>query len=188
MNKCLTALRDDQALKRFGEVLACSRAINTPLLPNTISFSRPENKLRNIWLSDSLRAVFLKMENRQKIYEISFLSALTTKQENSTRILCSFSILDSLGVRDFLDKNAYLAPLLKKIAAVVPSFFETAVLKLSIFTDPEDITFDTQLILSIVTNYPASEARARLKRFDDDWWLDEMLSAQGKLCITIEAQ
>jgi hypothetical protein len=57
-------------------------------------------------------------------------------------------------------------------------------LRLEVATDPE-VAGVTHLVLSINQDGSVDRALNRLRRFDDDWWLDQIHRARGKLVITL---
>lgn len=85
----------------------------------------------------------------------------------------------------FLERYPFLAPLLLEAYEEIGYYFPCTQVFLEVVADPEAID-DYQLVISIATNLAPDEAVNRLERFDEDWWLDTLDWAQGKLCINVE--
>ena len=87
----------------------------------------------------------------------------------------------------FLERYPFLVPLLLEAYYEIEKYFPHSQVFLEVVTDPEAID-DYQLIAFIATNFGPDEAVDRLEQFDEDWWLDALNRAQGKLCIDVEAK
>lgn len=91
------------------------------------------------------------------------------------------------GVLRFLNKYPFLVSLLLEAHKKIGDYFPNSQVFLEVVTDPETIN-DHQLVTFIATNLVPDKAVDSLNRFDDDWWLDALDRAQGKLCINLEFQ
>jgi len=69
--------------------------------------------------------------------------------------------------------------------ALCESFGSGCERALSVVSDP-DADGREQLVLSIRTELPASEAMARLDAFDNHWWLSAVPRARGRLVILLD--
>lgn len=85
----------------------------------------------------------------------------------------------------FLESYPFLVSLLLEAYDNIGNYFPYTQVFLEVVTDPEAIN-DYQLVSSIATNLGPDEVIDRLERFDEDWWLDALDQAQGKLCINVE--
>ena len=65
-------------------------------------------------------------------------------------------------------------------------FGRSAGFALERFDDPEAEEPTTQLYLLVCTSEELSDAMAALRRFDEQWWIDNVPRAQGRLVIDLE--
>ena len=84
----------------------------------------------------------------------------------------------------FLLKNRFLVRLLSEAYSKIRLYFSRERLSIERSTDPED--GDVKLILWIYTGLEPIEASKLLDVLDQDWWLDAMDVAQGRLVINIK--
>lgn len=96
-----------------------------------------------------------------------------------------YSVRDPIQVRTFLSEHAFLVPLLDAAHDIATRYFAPLSLALEVIADP-DSTDDQQLVLFVVLQSTPAEAFAKLQRFDDEWWLDAVDEAKGRLCISLE--
>jgi hypothetical protein len=78
-----------------------------------------------------------------------------------------------------------LVPLLDAAYDITTRYFAPLSLALEVIADP-DSADDQQMVLFVVLKGTPTEAFAKLQRFDEEWWLDAMDEAKGKLCISLE--
>lgn len=78
----------------------------------------------------------------------------------------------------------FLVPLIDEACTEIKRYFPQADIRLDIVTDPE--CGEREAVLSILTTMDAEEAVNTLSRFDEEWWLERLPQAQGRLCITLE--
>ena len=95
-----------------------------------------------------------------------------------------YTFVNGEEITGFLRGSPFLAPLLVDAEQAVRRHFPEAGLRLEVATDPE-VAGATHLVLSINQGGSVDRALNRLRRFDDDWWLDQIHRAQGKLVITL---
>lgn len=89
-------------------------------------------------------------------------------------------------VAQFIQENAFLAELLVEIRAKVSEMFGAATqIRLDLLDDPEFLG-QPKLYAVILTPLAAEAALALQARLDDDWWLDNLDRAQGKLNLCVE--
>ncbi len=102
-------------------------------------------------------------------------------------------VLDAYSFRDnkdkpevisFLSEHLYLFDLLLDAVVFVKRWFPTQELVLEVFKD-FGLVNDSHLVLFIVTELKAKEALMLLDKIDEDWWLDNIDRAKGKLSIDI---
>ena len=87
----------------------------------------------------------------------------------------------------FLERYPFLISLLLEAYSKIGNYFPYPQVFLEVVTDPEAFD-DYQLVVSIATNLDPDEAVDTLERLDEDWWLDALDRAQGKLCIDVESR
>ncbi len=95
-----------------------------------------------------------------------------------------YPFVDGDEVARFLDGSPFLAPLLLDAEQAAHRHFPKANLRLEVTTDPE-APEATHLVLSIASAGSVNRALTRLRRFDDEWWIDQIHRARGKLVITL---
>ena len=89
-------------------------------------------------------------------------------------------------VRHFLERHAFLVPVLDEAYLRIAQYFPQAQTALKLSSDADASSLDEQLVLIIGTNLSLDVALAQLKCFDRDWWRDKVDQAQGKLIINLE--
>jgi hypothetical protein len=88
-------------------------------------------------------------------------------------------------VTGFLREFSFLAGLLVETHAMIQQHFGTSSeIALEVVEDPE--TEERQLFALIKTFLPPDEAIEALDRLDQEWWLDALPGAHGKLSIDVE--
>ena len=97
----------------------------------------------------------------------------------------SFAVRNEPDVIGFLGEHAFLVPLLRESYDRINAYFPAAQPTLEIVADPDGAD-DSQLVIFVPTKLEPQEAMAHLERFDENWWLDALDQARGKLCITLE--
>jgi len=95
-----------------------------------------------------------------------------------------YTLREPRKVFRFLERNTFLAPLLIEAYPKLENRFPDSQIFLEVDTDPEEGN-DQQLLVLIATTSSPKEALRRLKELDEDWWLDALDRAQGKLCINL---
>jgi hypothetical protein len=96
-----------------------------------------------------------------------------------------YSFRRPIQVRRFLSEHAFLIPLLDAAYDITTRYFAPLSLALEVIADP-DSTDDQQLVLFVAVQSTPADAFAKLQRFDNEWRLDAMDAAQGRLCISLE--
>lgn len=88
-------------------------------------------------------------------------------------------------VIQFLERYPFLIPLLLEARDKVQEYFPGSPTVLETVSDPE-ASGDDQLVLFIVTDSDPEQVLDSLDRLDENWWLDALDRAQGKLGISVE--
>ncbi|MGB5099782.1 MAG: hypothetical protein WBN94_04195 [Methanothrix sp.] len=88
--------------------------------------------------------------------------------------------LDGPEIREFLQINTFLIPLLSEAYGRLQRYFPYDTV--SMYVD------QNTLVVSVRTDLAPRDARENLSKFDDEWWLDVCTESQAKLCITVEFQ
>jgi len=96
-----------------------------------------------------------------------------------------YTLRERAEVLGFLERHPFLVSLLLEAYGQIGNYFPGSQIFLEVLTDPEAFN-DYQLIASIATNLGPDEAIDMLEQFDENWWLDALDRAQGKLCIDVE--
>jgi len=94
-----------------------------------------------------------------------------------------YEISDS-EVAPYLEAYPFLVGLLVDAAPILHRYFPNATLSLEIAHDSE-VEDDRQLALVVASPCPFDELTDKLRRFDSEWWLDHLPSAQDRLFITL---
>jgi hypothetical protein len=95
--------------------------------------------------------------------------------------------IDDPAVRLFLLKHPALRPLLDEVPAVVERCFGAdARLSVTVYRDPE-ASAHRELYVVVHTPLSPGDALGRLAAFDDEWWLDALPIANGKLTVSLAA-
>lgn len=84
-----------------------------------------------------------------------------------------------------MSRNGFLVPLIREVSSRVNDYFGSVPFFLERFLDP-DSPDDGKLVVSILSDLDPDAADAALERFDEEWWLDNLPRADGKLCVTLE--
>jgi hypothetical protein len=87
----------------------------------------------------------------------------------------------------FLETHPFLAPLILEAYERILAYFGPSVKTtvLEVVSDPEAEGYD-ELFILIQTNLTPDEALARLRRLDQEWWLDASVGTQCLLNIDVE--
>lgn len=106
--------------------------------------------------------------------------------ERMSIALEGFSIINIDEIKRFVEKHAYLIPLIEEIPSkIFEHFTQGESLSLELVADP-DFPQSSELWISVVTNASASEARPIMNQFDIGWWFENLDKARCKLNITLE--
>ncbi len=85
------------------------------------------------------------------------------------------------------DENPQLVGLLLEAHQQIRRLFEPDTrLVLEIVANPEAADALPELFLYIQTGLPVHAAKQKLERLDDEWWLDALPRAEGRLNIALE--
>ncbi len=117
---------------------------------------------------------------------INVQTPIITNEEDLARVAATYQFRDQLSVNHFLHDHPGVVATLGEAAEIIPRFFgHDVAIELQVAHDPEALD-DVELIARIQTDLSVDEALARLRRFDQEWWLDALPKADGALTITIE--
>ena len=89
------------------------------------------------------------------------------------------------AVGAFFVRHLFLFPLVTEAALEVSSVFIDCDLHLKIVTDPE-WPEEAQLVLFVVSDLSVGDSYALLRRFDDEWWIDNMDRARGRFLVNLD--
>ncbi len=89
-------------------------------------------------------------------------------------------------VSTFLQAHPFLLPLLVEAHEKIAEYFEPSTKPiLEVITDPESED-GRELFVLVPTHDTPEEALSRLERLDQEWWLDVLPQALGKMTIDVE--
>jgi len=93
---------------------------------------------------------------------------------------------ERISILYFLNKNAFLVPVLFKVEDKINFFFkdELADITLEKFLNPE--TGEEKIILTIILDTTPEKALERFKEFRNNWWLNVVKNTNWKLEIDID--
>lgn len=112
--------------------------------------------------------------------------AVWTSTPQSDLLEDLYHIEDTAAVAEFLARNEFLHDLLVEAHNRIVEFFgEDADVHLEV-CDDADSGGDRQLYAVISTPLAAKDAIPIQERFDDEWWLDNLMRACGKFNIIVE--
>ena len=90
-------------------------------------------------------------------------------------------------VRSMTDGNPQLVPLLLEARENVERVFGSdAPVVLAVVENPEAADSLPELFVYIQTPLPVAAAREKLEQLDEEWWLDALPRAGGRLNIALE--
>lgn len=97
-----------------------------------------------------------------------------------------YTLVDPSAVTSFLRDRPGVVTTLIEAVEVIPRYFGPGpVVALEVVSDPE-AHGDVELYARIRTDIDVDAALDRLRRFDQEWWLDALPRAQYALTFTIE--
>lgn len=97
----------------------------------------------------------------------------------------NYEISNWTKVSDFLKKHPYLVGFLHEASSKIRQFFgENVQIKLELVSDPE-IEDETSLFAYVFTDLSVDEALSRLRKLDDEWFLDNVRRAKGRFNIDV---
>jgi hypothetical protein len=137
--------------------------------------------------SDYLLDSLSEITRQQSLSEEQIAKGRAKQRDERISIaLKSFSITSFDEMKRFIEKHAYLIPLIEEIPSKIFEYFKQGEsLSLEIVADP-DFPQSSELWISVVTNASASEARPIMNQFDIGWWFENLDRAQCKLNITLD--
>lgn len=91
------------------------------------------------------------------------------------------------GVERFLRERSSLRPFLYETGGKLREYFGSdTLLAVECFVDPESSSAPVELFLLVKTHLEVDEARERLRRFEQGWWLDNMQRGDYLLNVSLE--
>jgi len=149
------------------------------ITPSIDSFIVPNNVAKSVALVKGAFRYVSEITPSRAIVRI-----LSTDEKNLNFIMVILSNMYKLRrpneIRDFLQDNEYLNPLLSDAYNNLQSYFPGS----TIFMEVEH----GELVISVGTKLPPEQAIENLDKFDEEWWLDACIDSRAKLCITVEYQ
>jgi len=97
-----------------------------------------------------------------------------------------YSLRDAAAVSGFLHAHPQIVEILLEAEAHLQKHFgPDSQIELAVVSDPE-VEGEEQLFAYILTSLPVDEALARLDRFDEEWFLDQLDRTLGRLNFNLE--
>ncbi|GAB4409007.1 MAG: hypothetical protein Kow00106_02340 [Anaerolineae bacterium] len=97
-----------------------------------------------------------------------------------------YEFRDHRAVSGFLQAHPFLLPLLVDARRKIAEYFELPAMPiLDVISDPES-EGDQELFLLIPTYHSPEQVLRYLDRLDQEWWLDVLPQARGKMTIDVE--
>ena len=88
-------------------------------------------------------------------------------------------------VYDFLKKEASAVALVSEAYGRIREYFPKGEIFMEVLRDPGS-PIERELLISISTSLPPSDAVRKLDAFDDSWWLGASSSSPADICIKVE--
>ena len=98
-------------------------------------------------------------------------------------VLALYTTLHPEEVEEFLEKNAFLVPLVSAAYENIVKYFSHSQVTLDLEVDDEDFT--ESLAVHVITDLPLEEAYKQLKQFDRQWWLNVLDQADSKFYVDL---
>ena len=108
-------------------------------------------------------------------------------QDTVSSLARTFIFRDKKAVSHYLDKYPFLVHLLWEVDVKVRQYFDVdSPLILEVVRDFESGSEDgDELFAMIPTTLPPEEARTRLRRLDENWWLEASRRGQHRMSVNI---
>jgi len=91
------------------------------------------------------------------------------KPASTARLTRHYGLRDEQGIADFAQKFPTLIQTLMKVPEAIAPYFPDAKLFLDVYRDHQDPSYSL-LAVRVQTKIEYPEYRARLLRFEDEWW------------------
>ena len=93
---------------------------------------------------------------------------------------------ERVRIEGFLREHNEIADLVSDALTRLPRYFPASGYRLELMSDPDSEAPKDDLICFIQTDQDLDTAEAAYDAFRDDWWLDNLLRAGGRLTLVIE--
>lgn len=134
---------------------------------------------------DKFSASLSALHSPQFSWRAGMLSTVL-EEERLIVSLAKLYSFDDVSVGSFLRENSFLLPFLIETHGKIQEHFGPHVdVTLEVFTDPE--AEDSQQLFALIhTGLPLEDEEDILENLYDEWWLDALPAARGKLVISVE--
>lgn len=122
----------------------------------------------------------VRLNSKKKISYLSLVERKTLNSRLLSKLSNKYVLRKSLAVISFIEEHQELVYLLDEAYEEIRKYFSSEDLRLELVSDPE-IAEDQQLFVYIFTALPVTDALKKLDKFDEQWWLDRLDSANGLL-------
>ena len=108
-------------------------------------------------------------------------------QDTVSSLARTFTFGDEQAVSHYLDRHPFLVPLLWEVDVKIRQYFDVdSPLILEVVKDYEAGSEEyDELFAMIPTTLSPKEARERLRRMDENWWLEASRRGQHRMSINI---
>lgn len=96
-----------------------------------------------------------------------------------------FDFRDRAEVVTFLQANPGVSPLLVEAYVAILNYFSSTQLFLTVISGVEEDSAE-QILLSIAVSLDPEDAYSLLKKFDYEWWLNQVGEVANLVCIDVE--
>ncbi len=99
-----------------------------------------------------------------------------------------YTLEEPEAIRAFLDVHPKLIDILIDAhEQIIRSFGTTTTIRIRYYVDPDDSTEDSDSLgIIIASPHDVDVALHALHQFDDGWWLDQIMHADGRLTFDID--
>jgi hypothetical protein len=103
-----------------------------------------------------------------------------------SRLASVYVFRDEARVRSFIERNAFLAPLLLQANSKIKDYFGSSLpIVLDVSVDPESGEYQ-ELWARVQTRLAPTHALPILTTFDEEWWLGASVASRNLLNIKLE--
>jgi len=137
---------------------------------------------RDLSIAETKQVRIAKKQILRRIAGVSYRHRAAASRPKLSSLL---TFRNRAEIDSFLNINTFVVPLIFEAVGEIKKQFPDSQLLLEVLKDAEGIEPDT-LYLYVSTDLSPAVARPKLNTLDNEWWLQALSRAQGKLCISLE--